>query len=282
MKLHDVSKSFDNELFADVNDLTSTFYGQVRPYAEGARSGAATQRRILSVAPDVTIPTGQVIQHIDSSLTYILGAQSVDFWKGSAIRHKYPMIPTSKQMSFGDIAAILSGSGLTENEYFFPNYVRRVVDDTETSDFLQGHELYFRSSISLSVGDIINYNDTDYYRARMDVFEDGAGFGVCEAVKVENPIDSVTHIYSDPSSYDAATDSRTPIPIPNVSVFIEDLKFNFEFISPAFEEILPGDKAISFAQSPIYPARVGDYIGDYLILAVRDMGTFYTVHGRLP
>jgi len=276
MKLHDVVIRFMTETYSDV--FTSyTFKGHMIPFADVTNSGVSARRRILEVDPSVVFPAGSVVQDSDGT-NYIGASKNFDFWEGEEIRHKYSVIISTGMGEVGDIGHILSGTGSVENVYTFPYFVRREIIEDDTVDFLSGYELFFPPTFNFIRADILSVNG-DYYRLHTDTFVDGAGFLVAQATKVENAVQDFT-ISSGKTVYDPNGDSYNSTLYVDVSCFVEHLKKSYEFVSPGFEEIEPGDKSISVLKSDVATLKTGDTLGDFRVVAVRDQGTWVTAQCR--
>lgn len=277
MDLRDVAKFFDTEVFKDYFG-SSTFYGQVGPFAESTRSGPATPRRVLSVAPDVTIPTRKVVTMVNSGRHYIIGLLNEDYWQNTVIRKKYPMIPVETQARVGNVGTHLAGVGFSTDIFMFMMYVRRVPLEEESSLFYAGHEVYFSAYETIANDSIIKFGN-DYFRVKVASSIDGAGFGMCEAVKLDTPLGTVTYTKKG-TVYDPVTDTYPPTVIAGVTAFIEPTRFNFLFTYPAFEKVEPGDKTISVLKTAVDVAKAGDTVGSRNVLAVRDGSTYWILHCR--
>jgi len=278
MDLFDAATYFDNEIFQDYFDDSVTFYGQMRPFTESTRSGPATQRRVLSVDPDISMPTRRVIKMVSTGKVYIVGARNEDYWFDEMIRKEYPTVPVNYQATVGNIGNFLSDTGLTENIFVFSTYVRRVPLEEESSLFFAGHEFYF-SSVDVIPNDSLIRVSGEYYRVKVPSSIDGAGFGMCEAVRLDAPMTTVTYT-SKSAPYDPINDVYVPTILTGVAAFVEPLRFNFEFSYPSFDRVEPGDKAISVLKSAVAVAKVGDEVDDQTVLSVRDETTYWILHCR--
>jgi len=277
MDLRDAAKFFDKEIFKDYYS-SSTFYGQVGPFAESTRSGPATPRRVLSVAPDVSIPARKVVKMVSSGRNYIVGILNEDYWFNGVIRKKYPMIPVDTQVRLGNVGTHLAGSGYSSDVFMFLTYVRRVPLEEESSLFYAGYEIHFSAYETVANDSIIKFGN-DYFRVKVAASIDGAGFGMCEAVKLESPMTTVTYTKKG-TVYDPATDTHGSTVLAGVAAFIEPTRFNFLFTYPAFEKVEPGDKTVSVLKTAVNAAKAGDTVDARNVLAVRDASTYWVLHCR--
>ncbi len=275
MELSDTVHLFATEEFADVFDTDVTFNGKIAPFAEVANSGSSSQRRILETSPDITIPTGKVIQAFTGE-KFIVAEANADYWFGETIRNKYPVLPVVSMGAVGNVGSTISSTQSDLLVYAYPFFTRREPDVEERSDHFSGFEIYFSSAKSFSRGDILTLGSA-YYRLRTDTSVDGAGFSVAQAVKLENPLQTfdvdVTGIY------DTVNDNYTPTTTADVSCFVEALSLDYEFVSPSFTDIEVGDKAISLLNSAV-TVKINSRIGDYRVQSIRNHGTWSTCQCR--
>lgn len=274
MNLSDVAKVFNTQVFTDAYGV-DTFNGQILPYSDSVRSGPSTRRRILEVAPDVTIPTEKTVT--TGSDIYILAEGNPDFYNGSSIRIKHPILPVDTQYVFRTVGEILTGSGGTTGVYMAPSQIRREILE-EQSEFVGRYELYFSPYYSVPTG-IIFHSGTKYYRVREASRVDDIGFGVAEAVIVEDPISSVS-VITKGTELNPTTDDYVSTTTTDVSIFEEYISLNFQHEALGYVRLSPGDKALSFLKSQVASIKPNDTVGDFLVKAVSDEGTAWTVHGR--
>ena len=233
MRLKQTVTKFATEIFTDVYDPSVTFVGKIRIFSEVTNSGPATQRRILETPFGESIPSERVVAAPNGQI-FIVADPNYDFWNNEPIRVKYPVLPPDGIFSAGSIAEVLTGTEPETQLYAYPYYVRRVPDETEQSDFFGGFELYFSKTKKFSAGTII-HSDTDYFRLKVDSWIEGAGFSMAETVKLDNPV-QVFDIAKNQNSYDPITDTYSPAVTSGVTCFVEPLRQDYQFSTPAFEK----------------------------------------------
>jgi len=277
VRLHDTVKRFSTELFLDGYDSSVSFFGRIDPFAEITNSGPSSERRILEVAPDITIPSTHVIEDSNSQI-FIVGNPNTDFWANEVIRFKHSVVPTTENGSVGTIGEILAGTETDTDIYIHEFFVRRELHDEERSDYLSGYEIYFSQVHSFVRGQVFK-SSSDFYRLKTDTWIDGVGFSVAQAVKLESPIQTF-NIQSNSTVYDPVDDDYTNTPLTDVDVFVEPLEQDYEFVSPSFSGIELGDKAISVLKSDAPNMTVNDHIGGFRVISIRDMGDWITCQSR--
>jgi len=278
MTLTQASRFFDESLFTDSYG-SATFYGQILPFADNTRSASSATRRVLDVAPSVSIPSKRTVTESASSNKYIISYKASDFFQGDEIRAKYPVLPVSTQYNIRSIDQSLASSGGVTDAYMSPSYIRRNILE-DNSDYLGSYEIHFSSYYTITQGQII-HGGGKYYRARENSRIDDIGFGAVEAAELQDPIQ--TYIFQGQGdTYDPATDSyNTPAAITGVVCLVEHVTMDFQHEAMGYVEMEHGDKSISFLKSVVTAVKVGDKIGKYRIESVMDHSTFWTVQGRV-
>lgn len=271
MELSGAVELLTTEHFFSVFDPTIAFKGRINPFAEVTNSGSSAQRRILETPISEMIPAGRVISGPEG-IKYIVANQSVDYWNGSPIRHKYSILPTTTIGAVGNIGETLAGVQPDKEVYTYTYFVRREISEGESSDYLSGYEIYFPSVKFFTRGMIVKVGN-DFYRLKTDTWVDGAGYCVAQALRLESPMVIMTIEHKDTGGYDAASDTFSTEVITSVLAFVEPLIHDFEFISPSFSKVEVGDVAISILKSSAV-LEPGDLAGGYKVLAVRDLGDY--------
>ena len=276
MKLASTVTRFSTTEFRDAYSPTATFMGRIEPFNESKNPGVSSHRRVLEVAPTVVVPNTKVI--VDAySQTYIVGSRVLDYWRDTVIRHKYALIPTGVSGDLGDIGEILAGTPAETSVYAFPYFTRRESTSGDRSSNLSGYDLYFPDVYSLAAGDVFVSSGV-YYRLDTDSALDGVGFLFAQVTKIESPIQSFD-IKVSGTAYDPVTDSYSETTHAAIDCFVEPLIKDYEFVTPAFEKIEAGDKAISVLESDV-AVESNDFIGGYRVLSTRDMGAWRICHCR--
>jgi hypothetical protein len=278
LTLVEAAHYFDEQKFTDSYG-SAYFYGQILPFADSTRSGNASKRRILEVAFGTVIPVKKVVTEEASGIKYLISSGAYDYYDGDVIRIKYPVMPVSDIFSIRTIGQVLAGTGGTTDAYVSPSYIRRVVYETEQSDYDGGYEMYHSSYYTVTAGQIF-YGSGKYYRARENSRIDDIGLGVTEAVELQAPVQTMT-FQGAGTVYNPATDSYTPpAAVTGVSCFVEKALVDFYHEALGFVKIEEGDKSISFLKATITTVKPEDTIGGYRIMSVTDNSTFWTCHAR--
>jgi len=276
MTLKEAAQVFNKNTFTNTFGA-ETFEGQLLPYTDTTRSGSSTRRRILEVDPEVVIPNERMVISLTGT-NYIVAEEAPDLFLGSQIRSKYPVLPVHETYIIRTVGQTLAGSGGQTGVYVSPSYVRRVYFEDQ-SDYVGGYEMYFSSYYTVARGAIL-YSNGKYYRTRESHRLDDIGFGVSEAVALDDPINTMV-FQSKGTIYNPVNDDYTPpAPVTDVDVFTEHISLDFIHESLSYISLEAGDRAISFLKSQVVSVAVGDEIGSYVIKSVDDNTDYWTVFGR--
>lgn len=265
MSLHDAARAFDNVVFQDAYG-SATFLGQVQLFNESVRSGPASRRRILEVGPDVVIPARKTIIEQATGQTYLVAEGSPDWWDGTVIAVKYPILPATQQYAIKTVQQILLNAAGIAGVWAEPSYIRRVILE-DRADYHGGYEMMYSSYYNpISPGTIFVGTDK-WYRVRENSREDDIGLGVAEVVQLQSPVATLSYSAKG-GKYDPETDTFIGVTPVNVSAFVEPLVLNFEHEVLGFVKPEAGDVAVSVLQSAVSALAAGDRIGDYVVLSV--------------
>lgn len=87
MQLTAAARAFDTMPCVDAYTGAHAFDGQLALYDDNKRDSVTTERRVISTAPDVTIPARRVVKAAGTQ--FIIGHGNPDWYRGSAIRMGY-------------------------------------------------------------------------------------------------------------------------------------------------------------------------------------------------
>lgn len=270
--LHTVIRRFFVEAFTDpYTPLAAAIQGKVSVFNEVTNSGQSAPRRILETAPNVTIPSNNVVAR--GSEYFIVGHKNVDQWRGTDIRFKYPILKTLYTAKVCSIFQIITNALPSRTVYGRPSFARDLSLELQESELQSTFSFFFPKTESVSKGQIVVYNSNEYYRVRGVPYVDNAGFLVADVVQIESPVQSLS--FASTGGYDPTTDVIAVASTTTVTSFVEEAYLFYDNTSERFEEIKPGDKCITC--KPATTPKTGDTIGGYRILAV-DPGTSAVSH----
>ncbi len=275
LSLKETARAFDDQTFSDVHGIESDFLGKLLPFSDSTRSGPSVQRRILDTSSDTVIPTEREV--FSGGRVYVVAEGNSDFFKDEIIRVKYPVLPVVGTFYIRSIAQVLSGSGGIDSAYVAPMYIRRTIFDDQ-SEYGGGYIIYGSSYYYMNAGVIVG-DGVKFFVVRENSRIDEAGFGAAEATELDDPVKLVDVTLSS-GVYDPVTDTYGTTTVSDVPVFIEHYTLDFENVALGFEDISPGDKALSILKSDVAAITGGDRVGNFIVKSVCDRGDFWTLHGR--
>lgn len=281
MLLSATAKFFDRETFTDAFGI-DTFLGQFDPYEDMTRDGVSTQRRILSVAPDVTLPK-RLVMTSDSG-TFIIGGLAVDSYQGEVVRHKYVVHKATGLFAFGSTTEALADS-LSGSDYAGRLWLKDMKEVLVSSEAFNLYNMYFSSTATtLTRGMVLKFLG-QYYRVR-NVYESGAGFRVAEASHILLGRVSTSY-YSksneDIGEYDSDTDSYTEAAAVTLYTLQERWQDFYHNDNEAAGDFEPGDQVFSIRAEDIADPQPGDLIGsskEFVVISRRADGTSWNLQVR--
>jgi hypothetical protein len=207
---------------------------------------------------------------------YVVADSAEDLFQGTVIRKKYPVVPMDETATIRSVAETLAGSGGQTGIYIQPSYMRRNILE-EQSDYLGTYEIYYSSAYTIATGSIL-LSGGKYYRTMTPGRKDDIGFGVVNAIELEDPLQTLG--YKSLGVYDGATDTTSDPAAYQVQCVVESALFDFVHEAMGYIKIQPGDRAISFLKTAVPTARPGDTLGAYRIDSVTSVGTYWAAHCR--
>lgn len=270
MNLARTSLKFDTSLFVNVFDAYEEFYGQIRPFSESVRSGPATKRRILSVSNDVVIPTRRIAT--TGGVNYMIADPSYDWHKGEAIRAKYPVLPVTTQAVIQTVLEVVDSVAGVTDVYMVPHHIGVVTTELEKYGRTLSLQLYFSRYETIALGSIVSFG-SDVYRVTAESKVDGAGFGMAEAVNIEQDaigdIDISVH-----EGTDLVTETPIVTPYSDVASLNMMSQLSYDFASGDQKDIEPGDMTYWFSKTvvPLEP-KPGSVVNGRTAVAYKEKPT---------
>lgn len=87
MRLRDVSRYFDNEQVYDAYTLRPIFKGQLGEFNDASSVGSTLRRRILSIAPHLSVPTRRCVKI--GTQSWLAGVSIMDSFQSENVRKTY-------------------------------------------------------------------------------------------------------------------------------------------------------------------------------------------------
>lgn len=273
MKLKQAANYFDRLVFADAYTPATTFLGQLDVFDDSRRDGMTIERRILSVAPTVTIPARRTVT--SDGLTWLIGDSQRDYYKTEAIRHKYVMHIAEELVAIKTPdQAIQMSTGSTA--WASRVWVKPAKEIEISSDVSDVFNIYFARNETPSEGSLI-YMASRWHLIR-SVYPTTAGLLVALTDELPEPVRTSMTLTS--RTYVPATDTYTTTPVTVTGLRIR-WQSHFRYLSRASEKFKPGDIVAvirKLSGTPVAGSRVTIGSDTYNVVAVLDEGLCWVAH----
>lgn len=274
MRLAAAAARFDKQVLTDAYG-SATLLGQFDLFDDSKRDGAVTRRRMLSVAPGVSMPARGALA--SDGIVWLVGMQNPDYFNGAAIRRKYPLHQSDGLASVQSFGQYLSSTaGLSA--YSAIEWTKAMKEIDESSDLVDVLTAVFTKGESLTLPAMMTLAGATYLLREAHV--SSAGFQVVNADEIKAPA-SETGTFTG-RTYDPVNDTWTGS---NVSVKFLRLRWqsHFEYLSPRTLHYLPGDDTLVCLKSAATP-KANDTVvladGKWQVLNVQSEGDCWSIHAR--
>ena len=253
MDLHQAASYFDNTVCADAYNNANKFLGQLDLYDDSKRDGVTVERRILSVAPSVTVPARRAVR-IEGDV-WIVGQKNIDSFQGSTIRHKYVLHQALTSGTLRTPKQKLTTGGVPL--YSAVVWIKDSKDVESSSRLFSFMNAYFAAGETVVAGDILTLG-ADNYRIR-NVYESAAGLQVGEASTMpRDTLQSVSYSAYAAQTYNATLDTYDTV-VPTVfNVLWERFQDSYHYESVAAPKYEPGDILMVIEKSQVATPQAGD------------------------
>lgn len=275
MKLKNVAKYFDRLVFQDAYQPATTFKGQFDVYDDSKRDGLTIERRIVSVAPEVVVPTRKTVTA--DGVTWMLGDVARDYYKNEAIRHKYVAHLAQGLATVRTFEETLtSAAGLSA--YASRVWVKGSKEIEESSDVVDVFNIYFAPDEPVVEGMLINLSGR--FHLVRSVYPSAGGFLVALVDELAEPV--VVTCTTVKRTYRPLTDTFQEVPTSTTALRIR-WQSHFKYPNKASETYKPGDDVLVTLKSSTTP-KAGDKVvlsgENYCVISVLDEGTVWSMHIR--
>lgn len=182
MKLSKAAAYFNKTRFLDAYTGALAFKGQLTAYDDSRRDSVTTERRVISVAPDVTLPARRTVAM--EGETFILGTLIPDTFRGSKIRQA--IIAQSAPIPCGIKTAGQLCSGAPGTDAFCNKvWVKNIAYTEQTSDLIPEYQIYFAEGEPVEVGGFIQAEGNVYFVRAVDDGASGIPCAVAEQLAAD-------------------------------------------------------------------------------------------------
>lgn len=245
--IFDCANHFDDIQATDGYTAAPLFKVQTSTFLGASPDGSVSQKRIFSMAPNLTMPARGCIVALGER--YVTGASILDGIYGAAIRRSYwaKMVTDSFELLTPG-QACLGTSGTAA--YGRRDYLKDVVNSQTDSEYDPFWEIFFTTSETVVKGGFMKVGST-FYRAR-SVHLDEAGFQNAASDELDAG-SRVSVTFAQTGAYNPITDSYAAGSVTTDGFLLDRYKV-YDLLSEADELNKQGDMTLIVAASAITPA----------------------------
>lgn len=158
--IYDVANHFDDIAITDGYTGAALYYGQFSSFLESSPDGSTSQRRTLSLAPGLSLPTRKVISAL--SERWIVGMGNVDGIYGETIRQSFWMKKVSNSYTIltpGQAALNSAGT----SAYGHKLYLKDTVNGSSDAEYDPFYNFYFSTTETIAKGSVLKFGSIYYY-----------------------------------------------------------------------------------------------------------------------
>jgi len=235
--IHDAARYFDNDPVTDGYTGAVLFNAQTASFDDSNSDGATLRRRVLSLAPGLSIPTRRVISMYGDR--WLVGTGTPDGFLGSVIRQHFGMKRVTDNMTLytpNQAVALSGGTAVYAHKFYF----RDVVNNLTEAEFDTFWNIFVAPGEAAAKGSFFRDADGRFYRVRNDYLP-VEGLRVCQSDTLDAAA-RTTAVFNT-GSYNPITDSVSAGTTTVNCIKLEPPKFyRFRYVSdPKLE---PGDLCI--------------------------------------
>lgn len=245
MRLASAARRFDTMLCSDAYTGVKLFKAQLALYDDSKRDSEVTERRVLSVSPDVSIPARRAVEA--AGKRYIVGSSFPDVFNGAVIRVGYvahEASDLSTVYTLGQLAANLAGTQAWAGRA----WVKNLAFSEQSSRLDTQHHLHFAVGEPVAADKIVRF-ESRYYLIRAWYYGP-AGSQVTLCDELPEPVVETAQITGGVRDPVTATWSGAPAPVRVVRIRWQSL---FSYRTGSGPKFGPEDAQIAIAKSVFTP-----------------------------
>lgn len=247
MNLHNIAKSFDTCPVYDAYSGTLLFKVQASTFLESSLEGSTASRRVISVAPEHTVPSHSCIMALGDLL--VVGHSNPDEWGGTVIRRSYwvKLVTDSfKLLTPGEAALAATGYDVFGQRKF----IRETLNFPTEAEVDNYWEVSVSKNLEPQVGSMFK-GPTTYYRIRA-TYTDVDGFRTCHCDELEEG--RVTVTVTTTGVYNPVTDTYGPSTYSTHGIPLDYIK-SFTKRTQSDQKGEQGDIALVVAKTAMIPTH---------------------------
>lgn len=277
MRLHKAACRFDDSVLYDAYTSTLIGKGQLDPTDIFKLDGASVRRRVISVAPDVGLPTRRAVRL--GTNVYLIGEPSTDEWNGTPIRTKYVLHQTPSQATIKTMEEALSNApGRTM--YASREWNKDVPDLKESSAYFNDYHIFVSYTEPVSVYNLI-WIDNQWHICHA-VHPSLSGFNDAVAHEIVGTGFETVSVAS--NTYNPLTDTDNTVTVNGVRVLRLRWQEQYKYLTLSQEDYERGDETVMVLKSAWSAVKPSDKLalsdGQWRVLSVQDQGTVLALHTR--
>lgn len=245
MRFADVARYFDTDPILDGYTGALLFHGQSASFDDSSADGATARRRVLSLAPGLTIPARRAVSLLGEK--WLIGNGSTDGFAGSAIRQHYVMkrvTDTLAVLTPGQALAQAAGTAA----YGHKTFLKDTVNSQTDSEYDAQYNIFMAPSEGVVKGTFFRDEASILYRVR-NTYLPVEGLVVAQADTLDT--DAFQSCVFSTGSYNPATEVTTAGTTTVNSIWLDTPKF-YRFRHTSDSQIQAGDLAL-FVPTTISP-----------------------------
>lgn len=276
MRLHKAASFFDDSVLYDAYANTLIGNGQLDPTDIFKLDGASVRRRVISVNPDVILPTRRAVRL--GADVYLIGEPSTDEWNGTPIRTKYVLHQTPGMATVKTLVEALADAAGT-TMYASREWNKDVADLKTSSDYFNDYHIFVANTEVATQGSLI-FIDGQWHYCHA-VHPSLSGFTDLVSHEIIGTVFETVLVTG--TTYDPVADSYSGS---DTSVKILRMRWQerFEYLTLAQEEYVRGDETVVILKASLPNLKPSDTLalsdGAWRVLAVHDDGATLTAHVR--
>lgn len=244
--IFDVAKHYDDTPVTDAYTSAYLYDAQFATFLEASPDGNTSQRRTMSLAPGLVIPSRRVIQ--GQGETHLVGYGTVDTFYGQIIRQAFWLKRATGLVTILTPAQAALGAGGVQ-AYAHLDYLKDVVNSNTDSEYDPFWDIFFAPIEGVAKGHFIEYGST-LYRVRsthvgIEDLTDAASDQLDAGARV-----SVT--FTSTGAYNPVTDTMAAGSVTTTGILLDRYQF-YELRTEADQLMKAGDKTLVVAASAITP-----------------------------
>jgi hypothetical protein len=249
MELHDVARVFDNDALYDAYTGEYLFDGQLSSYDDSTSDGATIRRRILSFAPEYSLPDRRVVAIYGEH--WLAGAHVDDGFQGTPIRRQATLKRADHQFNIltpSQACTAASGTLAYAQRLYFKDTANALTD----AEYDAFWNIFFAPSEPIVKGTFLRDEGGTLYRVRNNYLPT-EGLRVCQCDELDS--NARLSVVFDSGTYNPVTETRSGGTTTVNGIWVELPKF-FRFRHRSEQDTQAGDISVFIPTS--YTPKVGD------------------------